>query len=149
MTSPLKMAASATRSRVESRNAPHGPLVPFIRASSPSSMSVNTKKVHIAAPGNSHPIGNSASALADTPTVPMTVSAFGVTGVRARASPTGVRMRAIAGRSVLSMAAEDLTGLAGARWFRCASPARLAPMCYLVATPSILYRGVVVTARWG
>ena len=61
------------------------PELPLIRASCPSSMSVNTKTVAVNAPGKSSPIGNMDSAAADTPTVPATVIMFGVTGVRARA----------------------------------------------------------------
>ena len=49
------MPASAIRSMVESRNAPQVPLVPFSRASTPSSMSRNTKIVQVKAPGNSSP----------------------------------------------------------------------------------------------
>jgi hypothetical protein len=103
-TSPLNIAASATRSSVESTNAPHFPLVPLILASTPSSMSSSTKIVQVKAPGNNSPIGNKPSAPPDTPTVPMTVTAFGVTGVFASASPTGVSTREIAGRSTFSMA---------------------------------------------
>jgi hypothetical protein len=89
---------------VESTNAPHFPLVPLIRASTPSSMSSSTKIVQVNAPGNNSPIGNNPSAPPATPTVPMTVTALGVTGVFASASPTGVSTRAIAGRSTFSMA---------------------------------------------
>src|SRR5204863_7273826 len=39
-----------------------------------------------------------------TPTVPMTVTAFGVIGVRARTLPAGVNRRVMAGRSTFSMA---------------------------------------------
>src|ERR1700747_1468800 len=104
MTRPPKMPASAIRSMVESRNAPQVPLVPFIRASTPSSMSRNTKIVQVKAPGNSSPRGNKASAPPATPTVPMTVTAFGVIGVRARTLPAGVNRRVMAGRSTFSMA---------------------------------------------
>src|SRR6476660_5470284 len=104
MTRPLKMPASAIRSMVESRNAPQVPLVPLIRASTPSSMSRNTKIVQVKAPGKSSPIGKRPSAPPATPTVPMTVTAFGVTGVRARILPTGVNRRVMAGRSEFSMA---------------------------------------------
>ncbi len=103
-TSPPKIDASAIRSRVESRKAPNGPEVPFTRASAPSSMSENTKIVHTTVPANRCPVGNRASALALTPTVPVTVMMFGVTGVRASASPTGVSSRASPGRRLLSMA---------------------------------------------
>ena len=61
---PPNTAASANLSMVESRNAPQGPELPFIRASRPSSMSRKTKIVQMNAPGNSQPIGNSPSALA-------------------------------------------------------------------------------------
>ena len=44
------------------------------------------------------------SALPATPTVPMTVMWFGVIGVPARALPTGVNRRVMAGRSTFSMA---------------------------------------------
>ncbi len=56
------------------------------------------------APGNSSPMGNKPSALPATPTVPMTVMWFGVIGVPARALPTGVNRRVMAGRSTFSMA---------------------------------------------
>src|SRR5580700_9212331 len=104
ITRPLKMPASAMRSMVESRNAPQVPVVPFIRASTPSSMSRNTKIVQVKAPGNSSPIGNRPSAAPVTPTVPMTVMAFGVIGVRASTLPTGVNRRVMAGRNTFSMA---------------------------------------------
>src|SRR5258707_7834583 len=104
MTRPPKMPASAIRSMVESRNAPQVPLVPFSRASTPSSMSRNTKIVQVKAPGNSSPRGKRASAAPATPTVPMTVMAFGVMGVRARTLPAGVNRRVMAGRSTFSMA---------------------------------------------
>ena len=55
---PPKTAASASRSIVESRNAPNLPELPLILASCPSSMSVNTKTVAVNAPGKSSPIGN-------------------------------------------------------------------------------------------
>jgi hypothetical protein len=42
---------------VESRNAPNLPLVPLIRASTPSSMSVNTKNVATMVPMNRCPVG--------------------------------------------------------------------------------------------
>ena len=93
MARPANTAASLTRSRVESRNAPQAPLVPFIRASTPSSMSARTKKVHTTVPANRCPVGNSHSAPATIPHVPVMVIAFGVTGVRASASPTGVSRR--------------------------------------------------------
>ena len=70
ITRPLKMPASAIRSMVESRNAPQLPLVPLIRASTPSSMSRSTKIVQVNAPGNSSPMGNRPSAPPATPTVP-------------------------------------------------------------------------------
>src|SRR5689334_17473856 len=104
MTRPPKMPASAIRSMVESRNAPQVPLVPLIRASTPSSMSRNTKIVQVKAPGKSSPIGKRPSAPPATPTVPMTVTAFGVMGVRASTLPTGVNRRVMAGRSGFSMA---------------------------------------------
>ena len=90
---------------VESRKAPNLPVVPLMRASVPSSMSVSTKPVQTITPANRWPVGNSHRAPADMPMVPMIVSAFGVTGVLARAWPTGVSTRAIAGRRTLSMAA--------------------------------------------
>ncbi len=98
------MAASPTRSRVESRKAPQAPVVPVTRASAPSSMSASTKTVQTAAPANRWPVGSSQSAAATTPTVPVTVIALGVTGVRASASPIGVSTRFSAGRSMFSMA---------------------------------------------
>src|SRR6266550_7770270 len=104
MIRPPKMPASAIRSMVESRNAPQVPLVPFSRASAPSSMSRSTNIVQVKAPGNSSPRGNRASAPPATPTVPMTVMAFGVIGVRARILPAGVNRRVMAGRSTFSMA---------------------------------------------
>jgi hypothetical protein len=48
-------------------------------------------------------MGNKPSAAPATPTVPITVMAFGVIGVRASALPTGVNKRVIAGRSAFSM----------------------------------------------
>jgi hypothetical protein len=48
-------------------------------------MSASTNTVAMMAPQNRCPVGNSASAAAETPTVPMTVISFGVSGVRARA----------------------------------------------------------------
>src|SRR6185312_7122142 len=115
MTRPPKMPASAIRSMVESRNAPQVPLVPFSRASTPSSMSRNTKIVQVKAPGNSSPRGNKASAPPATPTVPMTVTAFGVIGVRARTLPAGVNRRVMAGRSTFSMAVRSYRVSAGGR----------------------------------
>ena len=103
-TSPLNIAASAIRSKVESTKAPHFPLVHLILESTPSSKSSITKIVQVNAPGNNSPIGNNPSAPPDTPTVPMTVMVLGVTGVFASASPTGVSTREIAGRSTFSMA---------------------------------------------
>jgi hypothetical protein len=102
--SPANTAASAIRSRVESRNAPQAPLVPFTRASAPSSMSASTKAVHTIVPANRWPVGNSHSAPATTPVVPVMVIAFGVTGVRASACPTGFSRRVSAGRKSFSMA---------------------------------------------
>src|SRR5215470_7431700 len=132
---PPNTAASPTRSIVESRNAPHGPELPLRRASWPSSMSVKTKNVAIAAPGKSQPMGNSASALADTPAVPITVIMFGVTGVRASACTTGVNRRAKPGRRKFSMAGQDLTG----RRITLARVARLgpapSPVRYLADSP--------------
>ena len=101
---PAKTAASAIRSRVESRNAPHAPLLPLIRASVPSSMSVNTNTVHTITPASRCPVGNSASAPPDTPRVPTTVTMFGVTGVRASHWLTGVSKRVKNGRRTFSMA---------------------------------------------
>jgi hypothetical protein len=101
---PPKMAASPNRSIVESRNAPYRPELPLIRASWPSSMSVKMKKVAVAAPGKSQPMGNIASAAADTPTVPATVIMFGVTGVRASPWTMGPNSRAKKGRRKFSMA---------------------------------------------
>jgi len=49
-------------------------------------------------------VGNSHSAPATTPAVPVIVMALGVTGVRASASATGVSTRVRAGRSAFSMA---------------------------------------------
>jgi hypothetical protein len=104
ITRPLKIPASAIRSMVESRNAPQVPLVPLIRASTPSSMSRSTKIVQVSAPGNSSPIGKRPSAPPATPTVPMIVIAFGVIGVWARTAPIGVKTRVMTGRSGFSMA---------------------------------------------
>ena len=59
-------------------------------------------------PANRCPVGNSHSAPATMPDVPMIVIAFGVTGVRASASPTGVSRRVRAGRSTFSMAVRIL-----------------------------------------
>src|SRR5215831_1252126 len=104
---PPNTAASPTRSIVESRNAPHGPELPLRRA----------------------------SGLADTPTVPITVIMFGVTGVRASACTTGVNRRAKPGRRKFSMAGQDLTG----RRITLARVARLgtapSPVRYLADSP--------------
>jgi len=108
---PPNTAASANLSMVESRNAPYGPELPFSRASWPSSMSRKTKNVAIAAPGNSQPIGNSASVLAHTPTVPATVIMFGVIGVRASACPIGLNRRTKKGRRKFSMTVTILLGV--------------------------------------
>src|SRR5215468_7588848 len=126
---PPNTAASPILSIVESRNAPHGPELPLRRASWPSSMSVKTKNLAIAAPGKSQPMGNSASALADTPAVPITVIMFGVTGVRASACTTG----------------QDLTG----RRITLARLARRALHRHLSATSRILHGGLVVTRPSG
>ncbi len=68
--------------------------------------------MQVKAPGNSSPMGNKLSPAPATPTVPITVMAFGVIGVRARALPTGVNRRVMAGRSTFSMAVR----------YYCASP---------------------------
>ena len=62
-------------------------MVPLILASVPSSMSVKTNPVQTIVPANRCPVGNSASAPALIPMVPVMVSAFGVIGVRASALP--------------------------------------------------------------
>ncbi len=100
---PANTAASEIRSSVESRKAPNTPALPWILASVPSSMSVTTKPVQTSVPAKRCPVGNKLSAPAVMPTVPMTVSMFGVTGVRARARPTGVSSWARPGRSTFSM----------------------------------------------
>ena len=69
-------------------------------------------------PANRWPVGNSQSAPAAMPTAPVTVIAFGVTGVRASASTTGVSRRFSAGFSRFSMAVRsywrvDRTGDSG------------------------------------
>ena len=101
---PAKTAASAIRSMVESRNAPNAPAVPLILASVPSSMSVRTNPVQTMVPANKCPVGNSTSAPALMPIVPVMVSALGVIGVRASAVPIGLSSLAMAGRSTVSMA---------------------------------------------
>ena len=53
----MATAASATRSRVESRNAPNTPVVPLTRARAPSSMSAITKNVQTIVPANRWPVG--------------------------------------------------------------------------------------------
>ena len=55
-------------------------------------------------PRNRCPVGYPHSVLAATPTVPVTVTTFGVTGVRASTSPTGVISRVKNGRALFSMA---------------------------------------------
>ena len=102
--SPANTDASATRSRVESRNAPKMPVVPLTRARAPSSMSAITKNQQTIVPANRWPVGYSASAPADIPTVPVIVRALGVIGVRASAPATGSSSRVRNGRSALSMA---------------------------------------------
>ncbi len=79
-------------------------MVPVIRASAPSSMSASTKNVQTIVPANRWPVGNSHSAPAVMPTVPVTVIAFGVTGVRASTCPTGISTRFSTGRRKFSMA---------------------------------------------
>ena len=59
-------------------------------------------------PANRWPVGNSHSAPATIPHVPVMVIALGVTGVRASASPTGVSRRARNGRSTFSIAVRIL-----------------------------------------
>src|SRR5580700_3804707 len=124
---PPKMAASANRSIVESRNAPYLPELPLILASWPSSMSVKTKHVAMNAPGNSSPIGSSQSEAAETPTVPATVIMFGVTGVRASPCTMGPNSRAKKGRRKFSMAESILLGggIARGRATPAAAKARL------------------------
>jgi hypothetical protein len=55
--SPANTAASETRSRLESRNAPHWPVMPRARASAPSTMSKSTKMVIANEPQNKSPRG--------------------------------------------------------------------------------------------
>jgi hypothetical protein len=95
--SAIKMAASATRSSVGSRKAPKVVAFPFTLASAPSSKSASEKIVQNIAPASRWPVGKSIRELAETPIVPMIVSAFGVTGVRARTFAAGVNMYASAG----------------------------------------------------
>src|SRR3954463_6452564 len=68
-----KIAESATRSDVLSRNAPQVLDTPRERAISPSSMSEKTNSVIASAPQKKTPRGKKARAQAETPTVPSTV----------------------------------------------------------------------------
>ncbi|MNW59174.1 hypothetical protein D3C74_370760 [compost metagenome] len=97
--SPVKIAASASRSSVESRNAPHGPERPDSRAITPSSASENAKTMIAMVPANRCPVGNSHSAEATTPTVPTIVTASGETPIRSRKAATGVNKRVTTARS--------------------------------------------------
>ncbi len=107
--SPAKIAASATRSMVESRKAPNLEILPVTRATAPSSMSNSTNAVMTIVPQKNSPRVNRTSAPAATPTVPMTVIALGETPVRATACPTGVRTRPSAGLILLSIAVRSLS----------------------------------------
>src|SRR5689334_6248038 len=60
-------------------------------------------------------MGKRASAPPATPTVAMTVTAFGVIGVRARSLPAGVNRRVMAGRSTFSMAVRSYCVFPGGR----------------------------------
>jgi len=152
------MPASAIRSMVESRNAPQVPVVPFIRASTPSSMSRNTKIVQVKAPGNSSPRGEQAQRRAGH-----AYSADHRDGVRRdRSAHEGPAHRSEqarhGGRSTFNMAVRsycvgpggdppgnpDRPLGAGPR-----SPWRPEPSGYFPVTGEILYRGLVDTVLAG
>ena len=75
---PPNSAASATRSSVESRNAPKSSVRPILRAIAPSIRSLNTKAVITRQPCQSIPCGKKTSAPAETPSVPTTVTTSGL-----------------------------------------------------------------------
>lgn len=86
---PPKIAASATRSRVESRKAPHRLEIPAWRAMFPSTRSEKTKRVIVMVPQKNSPRGKNHSAPATTPAVPIRVTASGLT-------PAGAEKRRMA-----------------------------------------------------
>ncbi len=88
---------------MESRKAPKAPVLPWILASVPSSMSVITKAVHTTVPTKRWPVGNRLRAPTVIPIVPVTVSMLGVIGVCASARLTGVSSWARPGLSTFSM----------------------------------------------
>ena len=142
---PPKMAASPSRSMVESRNAPYLPELPLIRASCPSSMSMKVKNVAVAAPGNSQPIGNIDRVAAAMPTVPATVIMFGVTGVRASPCTMGPNSRAKKGRRKFNMPTRSYWDASVSLLGRGIG----GPRCHLSATSWILLMGLVVTRPSG
>src|SRR5665811_1407027 len=91
--SPPNTPASATRSRVESRNAPHELARPDRRAITPSSESEKTKTVMTRVPARRCPSGKSHSAATVTPKVPTIVTASGETPHPRSTSATGVKRR--------------------------------------------------------
>ena len=97
--SPRNTAASCTRSRVESRNAPQRPVDPASRAMIPSTRSENTNAVMKSVPQNRCPRGNSTSAPRLTPSVPTTVTVSGLTPARRSVRATGVNRRVVTPRA--------------------------------------------------
>ncbi len=98
---PPKIAPSATRSSVESRNAPHRLEIPACRAMFPSTRSEKTKTVMTIVPQKNSPIGKKTSAPAITPAVPMSVTASGLTPRRSSSAANGVRTRVKNARAYL------------------------------------------------
>lgn len=98
---PAKIAPSATRSSVESRNAPHRLEIPACRAMLPSTRSEKTKTVITMVPQKNSPIGKKTSAPAITPAVPTRVTASGLTPRRSSRAANGVRTRVKNARAYL------------------------------------------------
>ncbi len=98
---PPKIAASATRSSVESRNAPQRLETPAWRAMFPSTRSENTNRVMVIVPQKNSPRGKKTSAPATTPAVPIRVTASGLTPRRRRKAANGVRTRVKNARAYL------------------------------------------------
>ncbi|GAA5017854.1 hypothetical protein GCM10025734_69170 [Kitasatospora paranensis] len=102
---PPKMAASATRSSVESRNAPHLEERPAWRAMLPSTRSEKMNRVIVMVPQKNSPRGKNTRAPATDPAVPISVTASGLTPQRSSIAANGVRTRVKKARAyLLSMA---------------------------------------------
>src|SRR3954454_13564676 len=85
----MKIAPSATRSSVESQNAPNLLTRPLARAIVPSRRSLNTNAVMTSTPVASLPCGKKTRAPAQTPSVPTRVTASGLTPRRISRWATG------------------------------------------------------------